>query len=565
MKRKMLFTLALVVALVALFAISASAAAPLPQKPTLSVDFGAVTEIPGFTPPSQLFVNTDERVVLTDGNGNYVTYPTYYVTKDSTTFDFNFSALNTATGITYSKASVVLLEIPNGITAISNSYFAGTGNFPKCISVQFPGSVTSYGSSLFAGANTVIRCVEFLDGTTPVTMGDSMFGGQWNGGANAIEYVKFPNNLTSIGNNTFGKAKGASKTIIFGENLASIGTGFFGESTPNNTDTFLYVSDNFFSDTSKVFANLFGTSAPYHGNQLRLTIFYTGTLEQAEKLAAACAELQTGYCFNDGRVTFVSANDYVYENHKPKSDLSATIVYDYNKCDAFYNGEHVGEDYDCTTANVCTNCGKSSPKEADTHNLVETLVYANGFDKAGLYNCICDRAGCTMAGKEIIDEEKDPIVTFLGYSVPETKGVTGINAGFKVEKDLLDDYNDINEVDATLTLFMVNCKSENVNISKIFEDGTLELADGVKGINVAITSTSYTNISVEVRGFALEDEKGAQGNYYTLKLITAIAVKTEEGTHFVQAGLEAGSDKQAVDGVDFNIVSAENVYNAVAE
>ena len=163
MKKKLLITALIVVAMVCMLAVSVSAAAPVPQKPTLDVSFGEdVTTIPDFVAPSELYLNTDERVLLVDENGNYVTYPTYYVTKNQTTFDFDFSKLNAAQSIQYDKKCVVMVEIPDGVTTISNSYFAGTGNFPKCVSVQFPGSVTSYGSSLFASYNSVIKVLNSL-------------------------------------------------------------------------------------------------------------------------------------------------------------------------------------------------------------------------------------------------------------------------------------------------------------------------------------------------------------------------------------------------------------------
>ena len=122
MKKKILLSLALSLLLVCFFVISISASAP--AKPELDVSFGSVTIIDGFEAPSELFVNTDERVLLVDENGNYVTYPTYYVTKNQTTFDFDFSKLNAAQAIQYTKKSVVMLEIPEGITTISGSYFA---------------------------------------------------------------------------------------------------------------------------------------------------------------------------------------------------------------------------------------------------------------------------------------------------------------------------------------------------------------------------------------------------------------------------------------------------------
>ena len=127
--KKRLFIAIFVVICMSLLALVSSASAPAPQKPALDVDFGTVTTIDGFTPPSELYVNTDERVLLVDEEGNYVTYPTYYVTKNNATFDFDFSKLNAAQSVQYAKKSVVMLEIPDGVTTISNSYFAGTGNF----------------------------------------------------------------------------------------------------------------------------------------------------------------------------------------------------------------------------------------------------------------------------------------------------------------------------------------------------------------------------------------------------------------------------------------------------
>ena len=427
MKKKLFFVLCIAVCAM-LFAITASATSVVPQKPTLDVDFGAVTTIPEFTPPSELYKTTTERVLLVDGEGNYVTYPTYYVTKDSTTFDFDFSKLNSAQSVQYSKKSVVMLEIPKGVTTISQSYFAGTGNFPLCVSVQFPGTVTSYGASLFAGYNSVIRVVEFLDGTEPVTMGDAMFGSQWNGGAASIEYVKFPNNLVSIGNNTFGKAF-SSKTIILGANLESIGTGFLGQSTPSNKDTFVYVSDNFFSKTA-VFNNLLGGYDQYHDSLLKITLFYAGSQTDAQKLVDACTALNTGYTLSQNNVTFVSANEYDYATHKPSGNNKTTIVYGVNSCDAFYNGAHAF-DTDCTTADSCENgCGLTNTKN-DSHNNSEKLLFANGITAEGVYTLGCTNDGCGANSKTTVA----PVFVAKGYSTNTDKNA--INGGYSVDLDSL--------------------------------------------------------------------------------------------------------------------------------
>ena len=160
MKKKLLITAIVVVAMVCMLAISVSAAAPAPQKPTLDVSFGNVTTIPDLVAPSELYVGTTERFVLDLGEGNYVTYPTYYITKNQAAFDVDFSKLNAALGGTnYSKANIALLEIPEGITTINNATFAGTG-YTVCKYVQFPSTITTFGNGVF-NTNKAVKIVEF--------------------------------------------------------------------------------------------------------------------------------------------------------------------------------------------------------------------------------------------------------------------------------------------------------------------------------------------------------------------------------------------------------------------
>ena len=418
MKKKLLLALAIMSLLVCIFAISVNAAAPAPQKPQLDVDFGEVKTIDGFAAPSELFVGTTQRVLLTDGEGNYVTYPTYYVTKNSTTFDLDFSNLNAAQPIQYDKTSIAMLEVPSGITAISRGYFNdnnGNGNFNACKYVQFPGSVTSYGDEVFC-RNMTVKIVEFLDGTEDVTIGNSMFGGNNTGGkrGTAVEYVKFPNNLVSIGNGTFG-FNTSPKTVILGERLKSIGTSFFGESCPRGVDTFLYVSDNFFSGETEMFTNLFGSYANYHNNHLRLVIFYTGTEEQAQALVEKGLAVQsTDYIWSAS--TLVSASEYDYATHKPTKDKSATIVYGYEICDLFYDGHKMSEE-----------------AEMQFTSYFEPIKFAS----------VCENSTCTHTG---YDESKTIGALFVnyGYSATETEigGKLSMSQFYGINKENLAKYTE---------------------------------------------------------------------------------------------------------------------------
>ncbi|MBE6664139.1 MAG: hypothetical protein E7602_06540 [Ruminococcaceae bacterium] len=386
MKKKLLITALIVVAMVCMLAVSVSAAAPAPQKPTLDVDFGTVTYIDGFTAPSELYVDTTERFVLDLGDGNYVTYPTYYITKNQAAFDVDFGKLNTALGGTnYSKANIALLEIPEGITTINNSTFSGSG-YAVCKYVQFPSTITTFGTNVF-NVNKAIVTVEFVDGSEPLAIGDGMFSGAWNGGPENVQYVKFPNNCVSIGTGTFSKSY-QTKTIIFGASLQTIGTGFFGESTPQSKETFIYASSNFFADSDMI-SNVFGGYDKYHNAFPKITLFYTGTQEEAQALIDKGLAVQpTGYIWTAENLTVVSASDYVYETHKPKQDISLTMVYNYNACDAFYNSVHengaptydfAGQDYtsDFCENVACVNCGNST-----TTKLIDPIFTTRGYSKS---------------------------------------------------------------------------------------------------------------------------------------------------------------------------------------
>ena len=488
MKKKLIIT-ALIVMCMVLFALSLSAAAPMPPKPDLGVDFGEVSTIEGFTPPSQLYVNTTERVLLTDGNGNYVTYPTYYITKDSTKFEVDFSKFDGK----YSNASIVMLEIPNGVTALPDYYF-NRGRFESCLSVQIPGTVTNYGKQLFA-KNSIIRVVEFLDGTDPVTIGDGMFsGGYYNGSESCpynLNYVKFPNNLVSIGNNTFSKCV-SNKTIILGENLTSFGTGFFGESTPRDKDTFIYVSNKFFSDTSTMFTDMFGPLGQFHNKHLRLTIFYTGTKEEATKLVEAGAALQTGYVFNN--TTYVSADEYVYDTHKPKSDGHLTLVYDYNECDAFYNGVHEYDDSNpCVKA--CVNCGLGTIEHCDSDSETFTISYENGYSNKGVKHTTCTNKGCTLNKKE----DTLPLFATEGYSTPEN-GDGDIAILFTINYDAIDAF----EKNAS--------KSLKFGVFAILYDNIGEngILNNESAITVDIEDNAYVAFEMRISGFETVEQKDAK-------------------------------------------------------
>jgi hypothetical protein len=255
----------------------------------------------------------------------------------------------------------------------------------------------------------------------------------------------------------------------------------------------------------------------------------------------------------------------------PNNYQGRYIIIEYNKCDAFYKGDHSLDGLnDCTKDQACLrSCGfaiVSNFKETG-HNVVESLVYAGGFGKAGVYSCICKNAEyCTVIEGYVKDEETDPIITFKGYSIPETTpNVLAINVGYQIVPELLEKYERITGETVEISLFAVNSQMSvgegKVNISAIFNDNELNFAEGVKGFCVALKNPNYRSLSLTIRGF--DKGNNYDGSYYTLRLLSAIAIQTTKddvtNVHYVQAGLSA-SETMTLHSFDFVIITASAVY-----
>ena len=219
-----------------------------------------------------------------------------------------------------------------------------------------------------------------------------------------------------------------------------------------------------------------------------------------------------------------SKNDSYYIE-QAKSD-SIYIVYNYNHCKAFNNNIH---DYEgtgnCLEGIECTQCHDKIESFTE-HNMVETLVYANGFTGAGIYNKFCANASDCEVGK-VTDEEKPAIFVMNENNGFSTKGEDGIAfGGYELNSGALDEYNRVNK-DATVKYGVILINPDHLDGKEsFFVNGEVNATKGF--IQTDMSNARYANISIAVTGFT--------GNAENLSLILAIYAYTDENDiEFIQS------------------------------
>ncbi len=448
------------------------------------------------------------------------------------------------------------VEIINGNSSKNGTPFYNNHSLTK-VTFASNEKLKEMKNACFQNCNSLIS-IDLPDSVT--TIGNYCFAS-----CTSLTEVSLPNSLVTIANHAFAWCT-SLKVIRMGASFA------YFNNTGDNSFTYnaknveeIYIPKTFYKaapDTSLGYQ----VSYAFHGVSSNCKFFYCGTTTEFEVAKANFLTQKSATSNNGG---FTNATIITYAEYLANPDNYATgryVICGYNTCDAFYDEKHdLGDVNSCMAIASCDReCGYSVAPDFEGHSVVETLVYANGFDKSGVYNCICENAEyCTAIEGYALNEIKDPIITFKGYSNPETEAYLGINVGYFVDTLLLSEYTRITGESVTIGLFMVNGE---IDVADIIDGKTLELADGAKGFSVKVINLNYSSISIEVRGFSKTGEtEGSLGNYYTLKLVSAVVVTTTKDesttTHFIQAGVDgADLETKTFNGFDFYLITADAVY-----
>ena len=474
MKRRFILSAILIALLVCVFALSASAAGSSSNAFADTPD-----TIDGVTTPT--VITTNERVVLLGADGNYYTYPAYYIVKDQTSFSIQVNdALNAKLGYnngTNLKDYVVRIEIPSGITymntdlnyksnlvyvkmsntitscssktfqecknletlILSNTLSAIPGDFCKTNTslkaIEIPASVTTINGWCFNGCSSLKSVINHAENITTI-------GGQAFSGCPIENDFNFPDKLTSLGDYVFSSAK--FYNVDLPDSITSIGQG------------------NFQSCTNLSVLKLpeLITKVPHD--------FAKGCTLTSLIVPKGCTEIHSQYSlghinFNNGVIVFTgtSSSAFITRLGETNKGLVSKVVYE-NHCDVYFNGQH------------------SADMEYVFTSFIESC-YTEG--------------NCTRCGSYVKGDDIAPIIKFRGIAMDIDS--LSVTLGYGVDQDSLDMYLDNGY---TFNYGIVAYAPEGVDCKPV-QVG----ADGIEAVNnktiIAKADNAYTGVDFIVRNF----------------------------------------------------------------
>ncbi len=123
-----------------------------------------------YTGDYQLMTDKEAKVVLSNGDGTYTAYPSYYILKYKLTVadgaiteaklsGFDYSFVNSKTGKNYQSGAVYKIELPEGLTKYESGYIGYQPKEANAVEIVLSDSITEIGDHAFRGSKTLERIV----------------------------------------------------------------------------------------------------------------------------------------------------------------------------------------------------------------------------------------------------------------------------------------------------------------------------------------------------------------------------------------------------------------------
>ena len=390
-----------------------------------------------------------------------VTVPASVATIDG----FAFAECDNLTTVDFADGSV-----------LSNKLVGIALSCPKLTSFEIPAGVTSLGYDNFWHC-TSLKEID-ISGITEITGGN-------NFADTAIKKLVFSNNLTTLAS---GNINDKVEEIRFGANIVSIGSGAFNVKTLKR----VYLS----STLETIGSNILGWSNP-NDSSMNITFIFTGTKEEAEALQTYYREWtlanNPGHAPNSSKfydAVLVSADEY----DVTQEPSGFQLVYGYNSCEAFYDGEHT----------ISTEAVDKFEGEAYVTRYITV--------------CECTR-GC---GEDAVSEICGPLFINKGYSVYEENGNGNITFGIYTDEKNIEAYEA--HTGSKVSFGFVVGKENTALDGDIFDENGACLVSGAICTDFAtIDFKSFSIYNLKLSGIATDSNK-AQNMYCGVYVIDGTSV-----------------------------------------
>ncbi len=336
-------------------------------------------------------------------------------------------------GGAFSGCTKLVFEIPSFITEIKSSAFQGCLSIT---SVVIPKSVTAIGSDCFRNCSNLTSVV-FEEGCSVSDIYAHTFNGC------AFSEITLPNTVKQMKESVF--SNNANLRVI------NLGASFVDFNLQNNAASnmncgnglaVVYLSKNFTS--AGVRRSIFG--GDYKSNEHpkcvpNLVIYYEGDKAAAEAIVAAGAlEQSDGHIVNGvfANMTLVTLAEY--EALEAANALSGRyMIYDYNKCDAFYGGVHAeGEVINSCQFGCGRKCGKAELLENPQHELSKITT----FGEMGYFGESCTVESCSVCATVTLNATVGAMFVDYGYSATEAaiNGVYSMSQFYGINREAIEQY-----------------------------------------------------------------------------------------------------------------------------
>ncbi len=501
MKKKLLLITLMIALFICVFVISASATNYVPA-------FGEMTKVEGMAEKATFgndgkFDTCTSRVLMDDG----ITYPAYYIYDDSTTHTVDFAKLNSATGKSYDRNTVICLEIPEGVTTLPNCFNAkGSAIFwgDKYTStieyLKFSSTITSMSTDATIFSMKNLKCLDMslskvetiptrgVQGASALTeiyfpatlktLSETSFLG-----CSSLAYVDFTNTLLEdIGLRAFFECY-MLEEVKLGMHIKKLQTQCFYKAGINSDKGYV---EYYISGALEEIYNQYGQIMQ---DAKTAVIFYTGTNEDTGFAVLHSNALKSGAA---NWATVDAKGESFDEN---ATYTANTIIYNYNSCKAFYNGEHLEDTNPCLIE--CTRCKLADLDPNATHDFNNKITYENYY-KNGTATRTCSTENCPYHANPLVDNTLSPLFNYLGFS---SNGVD-ITVGYTVNTDAYDAFVSCGNALASFGVVGYIPSNENPNPLKAGANG-VELAEPEYTIHASVPAI-HSGFDFIIRGLSTD-------------------------------------------------------------